>query len=73
MQFHEGQEVEVLYRDQTDYSALYNWRKAKIVSGNAHGAMIEVQFPDGTRGVFDAEHIKAFDVPVIYDIRQITG
>ena len=59
-QFHEGQEVEVWGAN------MYPWRKAKIVAAEIHrgalgvptGAYI-VQFPDGTRGVFDAEHIRA--------------
>jgi len=58
-QFHEGQEVEV----KTMISSCGNpdmayWRKAKIVSGNAHGAMLQVEFHDGTSDVFDADDIR---------------
>jgi hypothetical protein len=56
-QFHEGQEVEVNGEDVD----MPRWEKAKIVRGPAltAGEFYEVQFPDGTRAVFDAEHIKA--------------
>ncbi len=58
-QFHEGQEVEV--RVSEDGQIYREWRKAKIaypVKGNfAHSYF--VQFPDGTRVVFDTEHIRA--------------
>ena len=61
-QFHEGQEVEVrgVYRDPY-------WRSGKIVSHEAylHGAhepdRYFIEFPDGTRAVLDAHHIRAFD------------
>jgi hypothetical protein len=52
-QFHEGQEVEVL---DTEPPGKWHadWRKAKIV--DAHPPYI-VEFTDGTRAGFDAEHI----------------
>jgi len=54
-QFHEGQEVEVLFQ------ATNWWRKAKIIcQDRAPGYRgWHVQFPDGTHGVFYAEHIRA--------------
>ena len=53
-QFHEGQEVEVWGAN------MYPWRKAKIVgsTGQSHTEWM-VEFPDGTRAVFDEEHIRA--------------
>ena len=63
--FHEGQEVEVF----EDVLIVHGpatcrcWRKAKIV-GQTMGPFAPepgyiVQFPGGSRGVFDAEHIRA--------------
>ncbi len=68
-QFHEGQEVEVraLDADGTVGRAfsLLGWRKAKIVYKTKvlHEDLpaYAVQFPDGTRAVFDAAHIRAED------------
>jgi hypothetical protein len=58
--FREGQDVEVL-RDAPEYSeGVTAWRKAKIVSASAQGRETWiVQFPDGTRAVYDAAHIRA--------------
>ena len=59
IRLHEGQEVEVsnlpVFGDQ--------WRKAKIVLAPSlkypkEQQRYQVQFPDGTRAVFDAEHIR---------------
>jgi hypothetical protein len=68
-QFNEGQEVVVQTQPTASEKARWFdgavWRKARIsyrlqeLYGNgAH----EVQFPDGTRAVFDAEHIRAVGI-----------
>jgi hypothetical protein len=65
--FRDGQEVEV--REYCDY---YDWRKAKIVENqgkpdvnldvwNVNHDYYQVQFPDGTRGVFEEAHIRAVE------------
>jgi hypothetical protein len=62
-QFHEGQDVEVLC---LSLNPKYDkWRKAKIVSPrNGHtsqdysGYVVQFPFPDGSRAVIDAEHIR---------------
>jgi hypothetical protein len=56
-QFHEGQDVEVLMAPKKHGFAC----EAKIVeiAPVGHPAYWLVQFPDGTRAVFDAEHIRA--------------
>jgi hypothetical protein len=59
-QFHAGQNVEVFF----DEPYPWHWRKAKIVGMPPGGDAIfnpvyEVQFPDGSRGVFDVAHIRA--------------
>ncbi len=59
-QYREGQEVEV--RVQTSpLGYQIDWRKAKIVGFRTWSTWIDyhVEFPDGTRGVFSAEHIRA--------------
>jgi hypothetical protein len=60
-QFHEGRDVEVAY-DMTSLQERH-WRKAKIVrpwpSYSGLRQFYLVQFPDGSRGVFDAAHIRA--------------
>jgi hypothetical protein len=62
-QFHEGQEVEVRFRagPRDDLGGFeITWRKAKIVSFDKHGGgYVQVQFPDGSRAVFDAAHVRA--------------
>jgi hypothetical protein len=66
-QFHEGQDVEVaeIRGDPRSFRVL---RKAKIVrrafsyigcSKKEDFEQWQVQFPDGSRGVFDAAHIRA--------------
>jgi hypothetical protein len=63
--FQEGQEVEVARCLAMDITKTI-WRKAKIVCNpNSHldygiypKDWWQVQFPDGTRGVFDVEHIR---------------
>jgi hypothetical protein len=60
MQFHEGQEVEVLCGIVQGYAEL---RKGKIVTDDiipdgGFCNVFMVQFTDGTRGVFDAEKIR---------------
>ena len=57
--FHEGQEVEVRINGTLFAQAGKNfwWRKAKIVFPG--GSPYWVQFPDGSRALFDAEHIRA--------------
>ena len=64
-QFHVGQDVEV-----APLSEMFGaWRKAKVVNYEPyfHGAhepdRYFVQFHDGTRGVFDAEHIRDVETP----------
>jgi hypothetical protein len=70
-QFHEGQEVEVW----GDIAGLCcsggfdQWRKAKIVQvipdGTEHWDAregYEVQFHDGTRALFDEDHIRALAI-----------
>ncbi len=59
-QFHEGQEVEVYtpYRFIDSGPRSGDWRKAKIVEFLGMSCW-QIQFPDGTRSVFDAEHIRA--------------
>jgi len=59
-QFHEGQNVEVA-DPNTDFGV---WLKAKIVREPTTTALdkhplYQVEFPDGKRAVFDAEHIRA--------------
>jgi hypothetical protein len=59
-QFREGQDVEVwVYPVRWGDPNQDDWRKAKIVRGA--GEFYEVQFLDGTRAVFDAEHIRAVE------------
>jgi hypothetical protein len=62
-QFHEGQEVEVATHSPELMKT--GWRKAKIVYKtklmHEDRAGYAVQFPDGTRGVFSAEHIRAVE------------
>jgi hypothetical protein len=64
-QFHEGQEVEVhgIYFKPGQTSREIAWRKAKIARMAPDGGAIfnpvyEVQFPDGSRSLFDAFHIR---------------
>ena len=68
-QFHEGQEVEVgvLVPPGAHHAFFMEWRKAKIVGRDTVNYCAcdvcnsgwLVQFPDNTRDVFDAEHIRA--------------
>jgi hypothetical protein len=74
-QFHEGQDVEVadargIPGDYAGDLSSAPWVKAKIVRYCGHGdgpchttnnELHEVQFPDGTGAVFDAENIRAVD------------
>ena len=66
--FHEGQEVEVPAIIERDgFAPGLVWRKAEIVRMAPDGGAIfnpvyEVQFPDGTRAVFDEEHIRAVNL-----------
>jgi hypothetical protein len=69
-QFHEGQNVEVEgFFDIPNRGAGWQWRKAKIirfdtvrVTNEQPRDCWEVQFPDNSRGVFDAAHIRALMV-----------
>jgi len=59
-QFHEGQEVEVKWRD----GIRYGWKKAKIVwqatsCAPGNPKCYEVEFPDGASATFDADHLRA--------------
>ncbi len=58
--FVEGQEVEVLVSKYPEPPSSTNsdWCKAKIIRYYLNNTF-EVQFPDGTRAVFDADHIRA--------------
>ena len=56
-QFHEGRDVEVHYPFSRSNEATWPWCKAKIVFAKSNSDYV-VQFPDGTRGVFDAAHIR---------------
>jgi hypothetical protein len=68
VQFHEGQDVEVT--DSRYPLSTFAWRKAWIVARQDWSDEVPpyvgepvcrkwlVQFPDGTRAVFDAEHIR---------------
>src|ERR1019366_4104601 len=63
-QFHAGQEVEVLarHRDIGPPEAAVIWRKAKIIKcwpSIYHPGQYGVQFRDGSRAFFDADHIRA--------------
>jgi hypothetical protein len=73
-QFHEGQDVEVWKEVRTRGTDLHQnyvrrWCKAKIVYALKETPRYLVQFPepngkydvDGTRAVFDAEHIRAVE------------
>ena len=65
-QFHEGQDVEVYYPFSRSNEASWPWCKAKIVRRDTitycdcqqYNDGYEVQFPDGSRAVFDAAHIR---------------
>jgi hypothetical protein len=64
-QFHEGQEVEVMRDGWSDGSLKTHgrqWCKATIVSFNGSDIWApdewHVEFPDGTRAVFDTDQIK---------------
>jgi len=59
-QFHEGQDV-VVY-ELIELEGDGTWRKAKIVGRDLIDLDPEayiLQFPDGSRAVFDSEHIRA--------------
>lgn len=69
-QFHAGQEVEVYIVTQAPrpiYRPSYEWSKSKIIGWSEHASAgsipngYEVRFPDGTRAVFGAQHIRAID------------
>jgi hypothetical protein len=61
-QFHEGQEVEALRLRDGDIHCR-TWRKAKIVASDndKDTPLYAVRFSDGTRAVFDADHIRPYD------------
>lgn len=63
-QFYEGQEVEVYYPFSRSNEVTWPWVKAKILQGSQPPSNYIVQFLDGTRTVFDAEHIRAAE-PVV--------
>lgn len=76
-EYHEGQEVEVQIHNALPKRPdpyLDEWRKGKIVEigGTALGwpekqltvLHFTVQFPDGTRAVFDAAHIRVVNLRV---------
>jgi hypothetical protein len=61
-QFHEGQDVDVYACWANDRH--FDWRKAKIVrraniASETRMNKWLVQFPDGSRSVFNEEHIRA--------------
>jgi hypothetical protein len=60
-QFHEGQDVAVRIceADPIRHGFHVRWNKAKIVTWPRREAdRWRVQFPDGTRAVFDTSHIR---------------
>ena len=66
-QFHEGQEVEVweVAASAREMVNHYTWRKAKIVGitridpqANDEPVEYDAEFPDGTRRIFHANHIR---------------
>lgn len=62
-QFHKGQEVEVYYPFSRLNISTWPWVPGRILY-QADGIVDfgwHVSFPDGTRAVFDAEHIRAID------------
>jgi hypothetical protein len=72
-QFHEGQEVEVvgLMWDGLDPESAWKWRKAKIlyyVERTGGIDWYEIEFANGTRGVFETDHIRALAHKI--EIRQ---
>lgn len=59
-QFHEGQDVEV-WGTLGEWDSCHTWLKAKIVRSlecEECGTLWKVEFPDGTRGIFDAGQIR---------------
>lgn len=65
-QFNEGQEVEVRHElADGKWAASYGWSKAKIMAGTELSSTEKfvVEFADGTRAVFDADHIRAVEKP----------
>jgi hypothetical protein len=70
-QFHEGQEVEVSTPLEASLYGQRVWRKAKIVkrdhmtdTDQADERLTPVRFRDGTRGVFNVDHIRAANLRV---------
>ena len=68
-QFHEGQDVEVAISvpvicNQNDPPVYHEleWRKAKVIVVPGDRNQFLVRFPDGSRAVFDAEHIRAIEI-----------
>jgi hypothetical protein len=65
--FQPGQIVEV-WEGREDHNVPNLWRKARIVSYAFHSfpksrigpQMFDVEFPDGSKGMFDEEHIRDF-------------
>ena len=60
--FHEGQDVEVQRHRMVGTALIQEeWCRAKIVSlpHTSYSTQHQAQFPDGTRAVFDAGHIRA--------------
>jgi hypothetical protein len=61
-QFHEDEEVEVFSNSgDGKFVPVWHWRKAKITGAQWPAVGYEVQFPDGTCDVFDADHIREID------------
>ena len=62
-QFQAGQDVEVRKIADGMNEMHWSWRKAKVVNDDCIARKdglhcYLVQFPDGTRAIFDAEHIR---------------
>jgi hypothetical protein len=63
-QFHEGQDVEVLRMTSVGRNGkTFAWRTAKIIRlvKPSDPPAYRVQFPDGSRGAFEEEQIRALD------------
>jgi hypothetical protein len=80
-QFHKDQEIEVRRIIQEPYAGFKErrrWTRAKIVRRTWIGATrdcdrYDTEFPDGTRAVFDAEHVRLTAEGLVDDACTRTG
>jgi hypothetical protein len=56
--YHEGQEVEVAMVEMIGVLGGLRWRKAKIIKAACQQDKWLVEFPDGTRAIYDVDHIR---------------